>query len=158
MSFAESMNQCLRRELPAFVTTLVCLAMLFSKYSNQESDPPTSLGFEKYRSNATESMSDYMLNNLLIGSPDPFFWFLVPIFGIISAGLCVAVNYVVLILTYILLIPVSYTRLILRSEEARFVLLHHLLESILIISEDETRVIHSQLPLPDNESLPLAFY
>ena len=121
MSFAESMNQCLQWELPTLVTTLVCLAMLFSKYTNLGSDASTTLGFEKYRSNATESMSDYMLNNLLIGSPDPFFWFLVPIFGIICTGLCVAVNYVVLVVSYILLVPVSYIRILLRSEEYRFV-------------------------------------
>jgi GPI inositol-deacylase len=151
MSFAESMNQCLRWELPTLVTTLVCLAMLFSKYTNLESDASTTLGFEKYRSNATESMPDYMLNNLLIGSPDPFFWFLIPIFGIICTGLCVAVNYVVLVVSYILLVPVSYIRILLRSEEYRFVFAQSQFNDILTAVEDVPTIIHSRLQPLDNE-------
>ncbi len=36
---------------------------------------------------------DYAKNDLLLGSQDPFFWFLVPLLGIVSAGVCVIINY-----------------------------------------------------------------
>jgi glycosylphosphatidylinositol deacylase len=53
------------------------------------------------QSNATETVFDYARNDLLIGSPDPFFWFLLPFFGIISVGLCIAINYAALAITHI---------------------------------------------------------
>ncbi|KAL9095228.1 MAG: hypothetical protein Q9165_002484 [Trypethelium subeluteriae] len=50
--------------------------------------------------NATESASDFTQNDLLLGSQDPFFWFLVPLFGLISVGVCVLINYATLIITH----------------------------------------------------------
>jgi len=119
MSFAEGMNQCLRMEIPALVSGLMILATFFS--NSQSIDVAQSHWFERYRSNATESISDYTMNNLLIGSPDPFFWFLVPIFAIICTGLCIAINYTVLIVTHVLMIPLSYIRLLGKSEDTRYV-------------------------------------
>ena len=121
MSFAESMNQCLRWELPLLIAALVVLAMAFS--NSPAIDTGTSaqaLWFEKYIRNTTQSMSDHSMSNLLIGSPDPFFWFLVPAFGIICTGLCVAINYTVLIITYILTLPASYIKLFSRADDSRY--------------------------------------
>ncbi|EDN07322.1 conserved hypothetical protein [Histoplasma mississippiense (nom. inval.)] len=53
-----------------------------------------------WRSNSTESAIDFTRNDLLLGSQDSFFWFLVPLFGLISIGLCVVVNHVVMALIY----------------------------------------------------------
>jgi len=55
--------------------------------------------FNAWRSNATESAVDYTRNDLLLGSQDTFFWFLVPLFGIICVGICIGVNYIALGLT-----------------------------------------------------------
>jgi hypothetical protein len=79
-----------------------------------------ALWFEKYIANATQSISDHSMNNLLIGSPDPFFWFLVPVFGVICTGLCVAINYTILIITHILTIPASYIKLFSRADDPRY--------------------------------------
>ena len=66
------------------------------------SDPTPSRGALFHRGNATESAIDYTKNDLLLGSPDPFFWFLIPLFGLVSAGVCVAVNYAALLVVQIL--------------------------------------------------------
>jgi GPI inositol-deacylase len=121
MSFSESMNQCLRFELPALISILVLLAMAFSNSSTlgTETSAQTLLA-ETYRSNLTKSIPDHSMNNLLIGSADPFFWFLVPIFGVICTGLCIAINYAILIVTHILMIPASYIKLLSRMDDTRY--------------------------------------
>lgn len=53
-----------------------------------------------WRGNATESAIDFTKNDLLLGSQDPIFWFLVPLCGLISAGVCVLLNIAALGLTY----------------------------------------------------------
>jgi glycosylphosphatidylinositol deacylase len=119
MSFGEAMNQCLRRELPALIVGLVLPAVYMSnKASIMAKTQPTSW-FEHHRGNATESLFDFTMNDLLLGSPDPFFWFLIPMFGIISIGLCIAINYFVLVVTYLLAVPVSYLKLSTKSEDPR---------------------------------------
>ena len=64
-----------------------------------------STGWLSWRKNATESVVDFTKNDLLLGSQDLIFWFLVPLFGLISAGLCVLINYTALGVTWILSIP-----------------------------------------------------
>jgi len=41
------------------------------------------------------------MNDLLLGTSDPFFWFLVPLFGLVSVGICITINYIVLVLTHL---------------------------------------------------------
>ena len=53
------------------------------------------------RLNATESAIDFTINDLLLGSQDPIFWFLVPLFGFISVGICTIINYAALSVTYL---------------------------------------------------------
>jgi len=112
MSFAEAMNQCLRREIPALIIALILPTLYLSNKASLRAESQQSTWADHHRGNATESLSDYTLNNLLLGSPDPFFWFLMPMFGIISTGLCIAINYFVLAVTYLLAFPVSYLRLL----------------------------------------------
>jgi len=75
----------------------------------------TSTGQPSYwpiqqNSNATESIVDYTRNDLLLGSPDAFFWFLLPFFGVISIGLCIAINYAALTVTHIFTFVYSKVR------------------------------------------------
>lgn len=55
-----------------------------------------------WRANATETPVDFTANDLLLGSQDTFFWFLVPLFGLISVTACVLVNYAANILVHML--------------------------------------------------------
>jgi glycosylphosphatidylinositol deacylase len=45
---------------------------------------------------------NYAANDLLLGSQDSFFWFLVPLAGLISIGVCAILNYLVLAIIYVL--------------------------------------------------------
>jgi hypothetical protein len=53
-------------------------------------------------------MVDYTRNDLLLGSQDPFFWFLVPLFGLLCVGICVAVNYVAIAVTHTFAVLYSF--------------------------------------------------
>jgi GPI inositol-deacylase len=102
MSFSEGIDLVLRQSLP-----IVLLALTFFSVSlaRANSEPPRSgmtFNFLNWRDNATESAVDFTRNDLLLGSQDPFFWFLVPLLGLVSAGVCVAVHYITLIITHIL--------------------------------------------------------
>ena len=98
MSFSESMDQSLRRSVPALLIGLTFLAMSFSKASQTSQ----AQRIASLRSSATESAVDFTINDLLLGSQDPFFWFLVPLFGLISVGICIGANYAFLCITYLL--------------------------------------------------------
>jgi GPI inositol-deacylase len=95
MSFSESLNQCLRASIPATFLTLTFLATYLANCS-QGGVHTAPHWFSHWRSNATDSAGDYTKNDLLIGSPDTFFWFLLPFFGLIAVGLCIAINYALL--------------------------------------------------------------
>ena len=97
------MDLCFRTSLPILLLALTFLAISFSIAS---SAPPRANLF-LWRSNATESVVDFTKNDLLLGSQDPIFWFLVPLSGLISAGVCVLLNTAALGLTYFLSILYS---------------------------------------------------
>lgn len=69
---------------------------------------PVSTGWLGEGVNATESAIDFTKNDLLLGSQDPIFWFLVPLFGLISVGICVGVNYATLGLTNLFYLPYNF--------------------------------------------------
>lgn len=101
MTFAESMDLCLRSSLP-----LLLLAMSFFALSLARSSaaPPeqASTGLFRWRGNATESAIDFTKNDLLLGSQDPFFSFLIPLLGMVSIGVCVVINYAALAVIHIM--------------------------------------------------------
>lgn len=97
MSFSESMDQCLRRSVPVMVVALTFLATSYSRASQALSSP----GVLGWSNAATETPIDYTVNDLVLGSQDPFFWFLVPLFGLISIGICIALNYAILTIIHI---------------------------------------------------------
>ena len=74
-----------------------------------------------WSSNATETVIDYTKNDLLLGFQDPFFWFLVPLFGMVGVGICVAVNYALLAITTLLAAIYSVSSVALHKDEQRCV-------------------------------------
>jgi hypothetical protein len=101
MTFAESMTRCLRTSLPLL---LLAMSFLASSLATSSHSPTSSTGLFHWSSNGTESAIDFTKNDLLLGSQDSFFWFLVPLFGVIAIGICIALNYVVLAIVHILAI------------------------------------------------------
>lgn len=98
------MDLCLRMSLPLLILALTflatSLAMTGSSARGTNSPSLFQLG-----GNATESAIDFTKNDLLLGSQDPLFWFLVPLFGLVSTGLCIIINYVALGVTWALYLP-----------------------------------------------------
>jgi GPI inositol-deacylase len=93
ITFTESLDKCLRTSLP-----ILFLAMTLFATSMAQS--ATSIFRQNQISNATETIVDYTQNDLFLGSSDKFFWFLVPLTGLVSIGACIALNYLVLAITY----------------------------------------------------------
>lgn len=101
MTFTESLDLCLRSSLPLLLMAMSFLAISLAT-SNSAPSRAFLPGYFHSGANATDSTFNIARNDLLLGSQDPFFWFLVPLFGLMSVGICIAVNYVVLGLTHIL--------------------------------------------------------
>jgi len=121
MSFSESMNQCLRTSLPLLLASLTFLSISLS----ERSYPDTELAHNwlgVHVANATETVIDYTKNDLLLGFQDTFFWFLVPFFGLICVGVCIAVNFVALGVTHMfaLLYRLAH-RTMPKSDDGRYV-------------------------------------
>lgn len=105
ITFAESLDLCLKTSLPVLLLALTLLGLTLS---NATPSTPASTGWLGWGGNATESAVDFTKNDLLLGSKDPIFLFLVPLFGLISVGICVGVNYASLGLTYVFYLPYSF--------------------------------------------------
>ncbi|KXT14208.1 hypothetical protein AC579_7553 [Pseudocercospora musae] len=106
MSFTQSMDQCIRSSIPAIWVALTFFAIAVSKSSH-------SVWTRHLLSTSTgtsDQAIDFTVNDLMLGTSDPFFWFLVPLFAIISVGICIVMNYVVLMLTHVFALITAYTR------------------------------------------------
>jgi len=123
MSFSESMNQCIRSSLPVLFIALTCLSIFFATGSEavfRNAPSWSSAG----RTNGTTTHTDFAINDLLLGSQDSFFWFLIPLFGVVCAGICIAVNYVTLLITYTFALVYLKIRAIpAREDDGRYVIL-----------------------------------
>ncbi|EMC96434.1 hypothetical protein BAUCODRAFT_33785 [Baudoinia panamericana UAMH 10762] len=116
MSFSRSMDQCIRTSLPAVFAALTFLAVAFSKAIQGT----WARRWLSMSTGASEQAVDFTINDFMLGTSDPFFWFLVPLFGLISVGVCIAANYLVLMLTYLFAFGYGLVRKwSARSEEAR---------------------------------------
>ena len=82
--------------------TFLAMALTISSATPPSAAPTRWLG---WGGNATETAIDFTKNDLLLGSQDPIFWFLVPLFGLITVGICVGVNYAALGLTHVFYLP-----------------------------------------------------
>ncbi|EKG14077.1 PGAP1-like protein [Macrophomina phaseolina MS6] len=101
MSFAESTNQCLRSSIPVLFLAL------------------TFCGISLASASQSTSYHDFTKNDLLLGMQDTFFWFLVPLFGLMCTGVCVAINYATLVVLHIFGTIYSLARPALRCDEGR---------------------------------------
>lgn len=104
MTFMEAMDLCLRTSLPLLFLALTFLGMSLA-ISSAATPIATSVGWFSWSTNATESAIDFTKNDLLLGSQDPVFWFLVPMCGLLSAGFCIMINYTALSVILLLQIP-----------------------------------------------------
>ncbi|KAI9368847.1 PGAP1-like protein-domain-containing protein [Aspergillus egyptiacus] len=97
ITFTEGLDSALRSSMPIL---LLAMSLLASSRATSTilhaADDPFHL-----RTNSTETPIDFTKNDLLLGSQDAFFWFLVPLFGLISVGVCVMLNYVSLLLLHL---------------------------------------------------------
>lgn len=87
ISFNDSLDQSLRLPLPVLLLSMTFFATAFTSHHASSINSPA------WQPNGTVSFNQ---NDLLLGSPDAFFWFLVPLCGLISIGVCVILNYLVL--------------------------------------------------------------
>lgn len=94
ISFNESLELCLRRSIPLILTSLTFLSLSIG----DDAAGTASFLFSRY---AGWAGVDFHQNDLLAGTNDPFFWFMVPLIGVCSVGVCWTMNYMVLILTTI---------------------------------------------------------
>jgi len=108
MSFSEGLNECLRTSIPVAFMALTFLSISLAGANYQTPNPTTSFP-DGVPGNTTDPFG-YTNHELLLGSEDAFFWFLVPLFGLLSVGICVALNYVVLGLIYVLALLYSVAR------------------------------------------------
>jgi glycosylphosphatidylinositol deacylase len=98
ITFTEGLDSALHSSLPIL---LLAMSLLASSLATSTA-LPTSEDALPLRTNSTETPVDFTKNDLLLGSQDTFFWFLVPIFGLISVGVCVILNYLTLVLLSVL--------------------------------------------------------
>lgn len=97
ISFSESLDMCLRQSIPLMLLALTILSL--STGGNHQPVGGASLWHWR---NATSSSIDYSQNDFLVGTRDPFFWFMIPLIGVVCVGVCVVLNYMTLAVTYIL--------------------------------------------------------
>lgn len=120
ISFAESMDQCIRTSLPLLFVALTFLALSLARTGNR-SIPDR----ERSAAGSAETFTGFTKNELLLGSYDPFFWFLIPLFGVISVGVCIAVNFAVMAIVSLLgLLYTVISNFYYGKEHSQYVLLH----------------------------------
>ena len=100
ITFAEGLDLCLRSSLPVLLLALSCLA--YSVSGSPDQAEPVSRSMLNWHGNSSIPAIDFAKNDALLGSQDAFFWFLIPLFGLVSAGLCVVINYTALVLLHVL--------------------------------------------------------
>lgn len=96
VSFNESLELCLRRSIPLILASLTLFSL---SVSNSEGGRTT--GYLPWTT-ATLAGIDFGQNDLLAGTQDPFFWFMVPLIGVVCVGVCWVMNYMILAVTAIL--------------------------------------------------------
>ncbi|KAL7627627.1 GPI inositol deacylase [Parahypoxylon ruwenzoriense] len=91
--FSESLDFCLKRSLPMLLLSMTLLSLSMGQPSSTGPNGPW------FWRNSTTAI-DFAQNDLLVGTSDPFFWFLIPMIGIICVGVCISLHYLTLFLTW----------------------------------------------------------
>lgn len=99
MSFNEGLDIMITQTLPITLVVFSTLAAYFAIVNAVPSSPMS----QNHKSKGETTKADYARNDLLIGLQDPFFWFLAPLFALVSLGVVVVVNYMVLIVLRVLM-------------------------------------------------------
>ena len=93
ITFSEGLDLCLLGPLPILVLFLTLMSIWgWGKWG--VTGAPTGM-------NAMEAIN-FRQNDSLTGIKDPFFWFVTPLIGFISVGVCVGLHYATLLLTQLL--------------------------------------------------------
>ncbi|GKU02063.1 gpi inositol-deacylase [Fusarium langsethiae] len=96
ISFSQSLDLCLRQSIPLLLVSLTLLSM------SLEGVPVTWLGRFFNQAHTDPLSVDFHRHDILIGTDDPFFWFLVPLIGLVCIGVCAVVHYMAKALTHVL--------------------------------------------------------
>ncbi|KAL0944194.1 uncharacterized protein CTRU02_202081 [Colletotrichum truncatum] len=96
ISFSESLDLCLRQSLPLMLLSLTFLSL------SMTGTWPAGAGSLWHWRNTTSPTGDFHDNDLLTGTQDPFFWFLVPLIGVVCIGVCAVLHFLTLALTQLL--------------------------------------------------------
>ncbi|RYP37245.1 hypothetical protein DL767_003064 [Monosporascus sp. MG133] len=112
ISFSESLDSCLRRSLPLLLLSLTLLSLTIGQLTMSPFSTLWPWG-------GITNTVDFGRNDLLTGTHDPLFWFLVPMIGLVCTGVCVALHYLALLLTYIFSLFYGHTFSLLSSLNSR---------------------------------------
>ncbi|KAK8042652.1 PGAP1-domain-containing protein [Apiospora phragmitis] len=89
--FLDSLDMCLRQSLPLLFISLTLLAMATGPVDSTK--PGRFWPWE----NGTAAI-DFSQNDLLIGTSDPVFWFMIPMIGLVCVGVCTSLHYMTVLL------------------------------------------------------------
>lgn len=92
--FLDSLDMCLRQSLPLLLLSLT----LFALSTGTASSPRLQIFWPGRNHTAAAGFAQ---NDLLVGTSDPFFWFLIPMIGLVCVGVCTIFHYMTILLTYI---------------------------------------------------------
>lgn len=100
LPFSEALDMCLRRSIPLMLAGLTILSMCGGGTPGSSSNSRGGF-WNSGGENATlvSAVVNYQQNDLLIGTGDPVFWFMVPLIGLVCIGACTVLNYAALCLT-----------------------------------------------------------
>ncbi|KAL2173866.1 PGAP1-like protein-domain-containing protein [Thermothelomyces heterothallicus CBS 202.75] len=96
ITFLEGLDLCLRQSIPLMLTSLTFLTL-----STRNTTSASNVKFWHWR-NGTAAIMDLDQNDLLIGTDEPLFLFLIPLIAVICVGVCAVLHYMALILTHLL--------------------------------------------------------
>lgn len=93
VSFAQGLDLSLRQSIPLLLASLTLLSMSMNGAASAAN------GLLRCKQASKGSEYDFHQNELLIGTTDPFFWFLIPLIGAVCIGVCVGLHYATLAVT-----------------------------------------------------------
>ncbi|KAL5604430.1 hypothetical protein BROUX41_002402 [Berkeleyomyces rouxiae] len=101
VSFLQGLDVCFRRRLSWLLATCFGLLWLFHGDEVPAAMSSDSGTWQSHNGTLAPMLSSNRID-LLIGTSDLFFWYLIPLIGVVCIGVCVALHYVTLLLTLLL--------------------------------------------------------
>lgn len=95
ISFSQALDLALRQSIPLLLLSLTLLSLSVGSAATAAS------GLLHCTHSTKSTVDDFHENELLVGTRDPFFWFLIPLIGIVCVGVCVGLHYAALAVTHI---------------------------------------------------------